>query len=62
MTMFPCGMFSTKFNIKQNNTIKLLFLLTEIIQIKNIQGTVEALSFSHVYYIMLTMHGIFSKY
>ena len=33
MTMFQCGMLSTKFNIKQNYTIKLLFLLTEIIQI-----------------------------
>ena len=34
MTMFPCGMIGTKFNIKQNNIIKLSFLLTEIIQIK----------------------------
>ena len=34
MTMFPCGMLSTKFNIKQVYTIKQLFLLTEIIQIK----------------------------
>ena len=33
--MFPCGMVSTKFNIKQNDTIKLLFLLTETIQIKH---------------------------
>ena len=31
MTTFPCGIHSTKLNIKQNYTIK---LLTEIIQIK----------------------------
>ena len=31
----PCGMLSTKSNIKQNYTIRLLFLLTEIIQIEN---------------------------
>ena len=46
MTVFQCDMLSTKFDIKQNYIIKLLFLLTEIIQI-----TVEALSFSHVFNI-----------
>ena len=29
MTMFPCGMLSSKFNIRENYTIELLFLLTE---------------------------------
>ena len=37
MTIFPCSMISTKLNIKQNYSIKLLFLLTEIIQIKKSQ-------------------------
>ena len=60
MTMFPCSMIGTKFNIKQNNIIKLSFLLTEIIQIK--KRTVEALSFSHVYNIILIMQGIVSKH
>ena len=59
--MFPCGMLSTKFNRKQNYTVK-LSLIDRNNSNKKSPGTFEVFSFSHVYNTILTMLGIFSKH
>ena len=60
MFMFPCGTLSTKFNIKQNYTVKLC-LIDRNNSNKKSQWTVEVLSFRHVHITILTIQGIFSK-
>ena len=50
----------TKFNIKQNYTVK-LSLIDRNNSNKKSQWIVEVLLFSHVYYKILTMQWIFSK-
>ena len=49
--MFPCGMLSTKFNIKQNNSVK-LSLIDRNNSNKKSQLITEVLSFSHAYDII----------
>ena len=61
MIIFPCGMLSTKFNIKQNYTVK-LSLIDRNNSNKESRWTVEVFSFRHVYNTILTMQGIFCKH
>ena len=62
MIMFPCGMISTKVDIKQNYTDK-LSLIDRNNYNKNPNELLKSFHLDfHVYNTILTMQGIFSKH